>query len=115
VFLQYCASYPPCVFTSPDKLQNQFINIHRVGPSSSSVIEPVCVCVCVCVRACAHAFVHTSGGAHCVWGVLRGILTRRTLNLKSDWEELPSFCFVLFLFFETGFLCMALAVLELTL
>jgi hypothetical protein len=28
---------------------------------------------------------------------------------------LPHFCFVLFCFFETGFLCVALAVLELTL
>jgi hypothetical protein len=56
----------------------------------------VCVCVCVCARAGAHR--------------------RHWLSLE------PDFClfvwlvgFVLFCFSETGFLCVALAVLELTL
>jgi hypothetical protein len=77
----------------------------------------VCVCVCVCVHVPMLWYVHLSAGTH---SIQKMTLDPWNLEYKQIWVLEIELCLFLWfcffvLFFKTGFLCVALAVLELTL
>ena len=95
---------------------------------ASTVCMCANACVCVCARVCVHRVESCKMICCCcvvvvvvscvIWYTLVArILYQKEKNNKGEnsFFVYVLFCFCFVLFFETGFLCIALAVLELTL